>query len=155
MNPRSTRTMPLRWVWRLAKTTTVAAVSAGIAHMAIIPIIIKPAITIASNGMAALLYGSIAGCVGAFMIFDMMQTILSEEVGVDGHLEWKWNGWIVLSLLLTSIGVLATGREADFMSAVVLAAYLLLVSVGVLLIVISDRSDRSASSAFLIPGPTL
>ena len=154
MNPRSTRTMPLRWVRRLAKTTTVAAVSAGIAHMAIIPIIIKPAITIASNGMAALLYGSIAGCVGAFMIFVMMQT-LSEEVGVDGHLEWKWNGWIVLSLLLTSIGVLTTGREADFMSSVVLAAYLLLVSVGVLLIVISDRSDRSASSAFLIPGPTL
>ncbi len=80
------------------------------------------------------------------MIFVMMQTLLSEEVGVDGYLEWKWDGWIVLSLLLTSIGVLATGREADFMSAVVLAAYLLLVSVGVLIIVISDRSDRSASS---------
>ena len=145
MRPRSARTVLLRWVWRLAKTTAVAAVSVGMARMAIIPIIIKPAITIASSGMAALLYGSIAGCVGAFMIFVMMQALLSEEVGVDGHP--KWNGWIALSLLLTSAGILVAGRETGFVSSMVLAASLLMVSIGVLLVAISDNSDRSASSA--------
>lgn len=143
MNSRSVLTALLRWEWRLAKTIAVAAATIGMAHIVIIPIIIKPAITIASNGLSKLLYGSIAGCVGAFMIFFITQVLLFEEVGVDGNP--KWNGWVVLSLLLTGYGVFATGRKTEFMSSVALTIYLLLVSIGALLVVISDRSASSAA----------
>jgi len=147
MNSRNFCTALLHWLWRLAKMIAVAAATTVMAHMVIIPIIIDTAITIASNGLSELLYGSIASCIGAFMISAVTQALLSEEVGVDGYP--KWNGWIPLSLLFASIGTFLTGREAEFKASVALTVMLLLVSIGALFIVIDDsirRGDQTCNA---------
>lgn len=148
-------TMLLRGAWRLVKVTAATALSTGMAHMLIIPMFIEPAINFASRTPSKMLYGSIASCFGAFMIFLASNALFFEGVEIDGHP--KWSGWTVLSMLFSSIAISATRRATELVPSVALSINLVLLSGFVLFLVIDDikrqRSQERSMDDLQVEGP--
>ncbi|WP_454922119.1 hypothetical protein [Actinomyces naeslundii] len=148
-------TMLLRGAWRLVKVTAATALSTGMAHMLIIPMFIEPAINFASRTPSKILYGSIASCFGAFMIFLASNALFFEGVEIDGHP--KLSGWTVLSMLFSSIAISATRRATELVPSVALSINLVLLSGFVLFLVIDDikrqRSQERSVDDLQVEGP--
>ncbi|WP_143225039.1 hypothetical protein [Actinomyces naeslundii] len=145
----------LRGAWRLAKVIAATAISTAGAHMLIIPMFIEPAINFASRTPSKILYGSIASCFGAFMIFLASNALFFEGVEIDGHP--KWSGWTVLSMLFSSIAISATRRATELVPSVALSINLVLLSGFVLFLVIDDikrqRSQERSMDDLQVEGP--
>lgn len=120
--------------WRPVKIFTAVVLSTIMAHMVIIPMIIEPAINFAGITLSKILYGAIASCFGAFLILIINNTLLFEGVVIDGRP--KWSGWVVLSMLVTSIYIFATKRAT--VSSIALSISVLLLSGFVFFLVKDD-----------------
>ena len=134
-----------RGAWRLVKVIAATALSTGMAHMFIVPIVIEPAINFASRTPSKILYGGIASCFGLLMI-----TLISNSFfdGTESIGNPKWNGWTVLSMLFSSVAIFVTRQETEFVPSMALSINLVLFSGFLLFLAIDDtrrqrRQERS------------
>ena len=125
-----------RGVGRLVKAIAATALSTGMAHMLIVPMVIEPAINFAIRTPSKILYGGMASCFGAFMITLISNALCFEGVEIDGHP--KWSGWTVLSMLFSGVAIFITRQETDSVPSMALSINLVLLSGFILYCVIDD-----------------
>ena len=129
-------TTPRRGAWRLVKMTAAIALSTGMAHMLIVPIVIEPAINFASRTPSKILYGGMASCFGVLII-----TLISNILCFDGaeiNEYPKLNGRTVLSILFSGVAIFATRQETDSVPSTALSINLMLLNGFVILLAIDD-----------------
>lgn len=136
----------LRGAWRLVKVIAATALSTGMAHMLIVPMVIEPAINFASRTPPKILYGGMASCFGVLIIALISNILCFDGVEINGHP--KWNGWTVLSILFSGVAIFVTRQETDSVPSMALSINLMLFSGFLLYCVIDDirrqrRQERS------------
>ena len=136
----------LRGAWRLVKVIAATALSTGMAHMLIVPMVIEPAINFASRTPPKILYGGMASCFGVLIITLASNIVCFDGEEINGHP--KWNGWTVLSILFSGVAIFVTRQETDSVPSMALSINLMLFSGFLLYCVIDDirrqrRQERS------------
>lgn len=125
-----------RGAWRLVKVIAATALSTGMAHMLIVPMVIEPAINFAIRTPSKILYGGIASCFGVLIIALISNVLCFEGAEINGHP--KWNGWTVLSILFSGVAIFVTRQETDFVPSMALSINLVLFSGFLLFLAIDD-----------------
>lgn len=135
-----------RGAWRLVKVIAATALSTGMAHMLIVPMVIEPAINFASRTPSKILYGGMASCFGVLVIVLISNIFCFDGAEIIGHP--KWNGWTVLSILFSGVAIFVTRQETGSVPSMALSINLMLFSGFLLFLVIDDtrrqrRQERS------------
>lgn len=125
-----------RGAWRLVKVIAATALSTGMAHMLIAPMVIEPAINFASRTPSKILYGGIASCFGVLMITIISNIFCFDGADINGHP--KWNGWTVLSILFSGVAIFVTRQETGSVPSMALSINLMLFGGFLLFLAIDD-----------------
>lgn len=125
-----------RGAWRLVKVIAATALSTGMAHMLIAPMVIEPAINFASRTPSKILYGGIASCFGVLMITIISNIFCFDGADINGHP--KWNGWTVLSILFSGVAIFVTRQETGSVPSMALSINLILFGGFLLFLAIDD-----------------